>query len=481
MKKLCIFLSIIMLFAFPVSVFAQTTPTETDVPSEYEEPITGTVSSVLFSIDNENVYRDMDKAYKDGYMPAVQNGKAILILPLIANGNITENSIKATPNLGDTSSSPFVFKNYQKTITLQNNPVNGTENTVSSYYVRFDLELSSQRINGTYPISVDISASDTNGNAITQTFTAYITITDGKDPLSEQTAPETQPEEKPTSQPIIIVSGHTVTPSPVQAGEEFAVDVTLLNTNESKSVQNMTVTVSSELQGLTLLNESNTFYFKKMSKNDTLTLNLKYKTGLDVIPGKYNINLAISYDNSDAATLSSSGSVPFEIVQPLRVELTVPAIAENVNAGDTLPLSFQIMNLGRSAIYNARCEVSGDGLLPSGAAFVGNMEAGTSATADVNVFIGSKDMTEGYSGSEKYGVTYGKIFLIYEDASGKEYKEEYEFTTTINEPVITASAEEPQEDTQSQWWISLVVLGVAAAGISAFIVIQNKRRKNDEG
>ena len=57
--------------------------------------------------------------------------------------------------------------------------------------------------------------------------------------------------------------------------------------------------------------------------------------------------------------------------------MTPPQIAGNVYAGDTLPLDFQVMNLGRSTVYNVRCDIKGEGLLATSTAFIGNLEAGT--------------------------------------------------------------------------------------------------------
>lgn len=484
MKKLySVICMILILCLLPVSAFAQN-------EQENNDNSVNSSDTLYFSIDDENVYQNMDKAYKDGYTPQIIDNKAVIILPLTANGEVLENTIKVTPNLGDTSSSPFVFKNYQKTIALQDNSVNNGNQTVSSYYILFELELSSSRINGTYPVSIEIQAVDQGGMQISQTFTTYVTITDGVNP-NAQTDTSSEPDtvstendtqQKPTSQPIVIVSNHITTPSPVSAGEDFEIDVTLLNTSENKSVKNMTVTVTCENTSLMLLNDSNVFYIKNIKCNSTEKIKLKYKAGLDTIPGKYNINLALSYDNAEATTLASSGQITVEITQPTKIEMVMPQISETVNAGDTLPLSFQIMNLGRSNAYNVRCEISGAGLMPSGTAFVGNMEQGTAANADVNVFIGTKDMTDDYSGTDKYGETTGIVTLLYEDVNGKGYSQEYTFTTVINEPIISAdnNTKEQTEKTASQWWISVVVLGAIAAGLVAFFVIRKKRAKNEE-
>ena len=81
--------------------------------------------------------------------------------------------------------------------------------TVSSFLVRFDFSLVSERFNGVYPVSIDVQAQATDGSLIQQTFTTYITITDGKDPNASEPIPK---PEKPTSQPKVIVSGYSIKP-----------------------------------------------------------------------------------------------------------------------------------------------------------------------------------------------------------------------------------------------------------------------------
>jgi hypothetical protein len=475
MKKIALLLAAFLLAMMPATALAageaDATPTLPDSKTAATE-----TPAISFAIDNANIYSGMDKAYKDGYTPNVKDGVATIVLPLVVSGGIKGNKITVTPGLGDTTSSPFIYKNYQKTLGLKNNPVGDGSSAVSSYLVSFKLSLSSGRVNGVYPVTIDIQAQDVNGNVIQQTFTAYVTITDGK---SANTSTETTA--KPQPQPKIIVSDYSVSPSPVEAGREFAATVTLQNTSEKKYVQNMAVTITCDSPGFTLQNDSNVIYIEKLAKGKTTDIEIRYKTDLNTAAQTYNITLTMAYDNSDATTLGSSGTIPVAVVQPLRVKMTAPNIAAQVNAGDTMPLPFQVMNMGRSAVYNVRVELSAPGLIPTGTAFIGNMEAGTASTADMNVFIGTKDMTEGYEGEEKYGQTSGTITLIYEDASGKEYSEKTELSTNINEPVITASTDTKEEEPQkaSQWWISIVIGAVIAAGLAAFLIARNRRVKNN--
>jgi hypothetical protein len=480
MKKIGLLLAVMLITWLPMTSLAEGEPSPSSSASPQElqgtdSPEESTAPAVTLSIDNSNVYDGMDKAYKDGYTPTVKDGVATVVVPLVADGGIKNSIITVTPGLGDTASSPFVFKNYQKTVSLQNNTVNGGTGSVSSYLVSFSLPLTSGRINGVYPVTIDVQGTDISGNALQQAFTSYVTVTDGKDPDAETTAETT---EKPESQPKIIVSSYSINPSTVEAGGEFLATVTLENTNKKKYVQNMTVAISCESPNFTLLNDSDVIYINKLGKGATTDIQIKYKTDLNTAAQKYNIMLTMTYDNSDAATLSSTGTIPVSVIQPLRVEMTAPVIAEQVNAGDTMPLSFQVMNMGRSAVYNVRVELSAPGLIPAGTAFIGNLEAGTASEADMNVFIGTKNMSEGYEGDDKYGYTNGTITLIYEDADGKEYKQETEFSTTINAPVISASSNEVEEkpETASQWWISVAIGVVIVGSLVVYLIVRGKRK-----
>lgn len=484
MRKLSmtILMVLVLIFIMPVMALAEgetEMPADTESqPTESEQPDTESGVITSLEIDNVHIFDGMDRAYKDGYTPTVKDGTATVVLPLIADGEIMGNAITVTPGLGDTSSSPFVYKNYQKTVNLTDNAVQGGI-TGSSYLVRFDLSLTSDRYNGVFPVTVDIQAQTPDGSPIRQTFTTYVTITDGKDPNAVE---PTQAPEKAESQPKIIVSGYNINPSPVMAGEEFTATITLKNTSGRKSVQNMAVTVSCDCPNFSLLNDGNTIYIDKLSKGKITEIELAYKTDLETPAQRYNIMLAIEYDNSDAMTLSSSGTVSVMISQPLRVEMEAPQIPEQVNAGDTMPLSFQVMNMGRSCVYNVRIEISAPGLIPSETSFIGNMEAGTAMPGEMDVFIGTKNMSEGYEGEDKYGYTNGKITLIYEDEAGKEYTEETEFSTTINAPVITQTSAEPEEELEKagQWWVSLIIGGVVIAALAAWLIVRKKKGKQHE-
>lgn len=478
MKKISLLILLILaLCLMPAVALAEGDATPIPAATPTPTPTATVATGAEFVLDNQNVYDGMDKSYQQGYTPTVKNGKATVILPLLATGTIQGNALLASPNLGDTTTSPFAFQNIQMTVAKADCAVNGGPAVVSAYLIHFDLPLAAGRINGVYPVGIDVQAKAPDGTVIQQSFTAYVTITDGKDPNAEPTPMATpKPTPKPTPQPKVLLSGYQVQPAAVQAGQEFTATVTLKNTHEKQPVQNMTVTVSTDSPNLTLLNESNSFFIKKLEKDATVDLVLKFRSDLNTPPQRYTVTLTMDYDNNEATTLSGAGSFAVQIDQPLRVDMDPPELAATVNAGDTFPLNLQVMNLGRGAVYNVRCQVNVPGLVPSGAAFIGNMQAGTATAQKVDIFVGTRDMGADKSAG-KYGLTQGVVKLIYEDSAGKEYTKDFPVSTTIQEAAIVQTEQPKEEKPQltGQWWVSAAI-GGGVIVVLVILLLARRRR-----
>jgi hypothetical protein len=489
MNKILAVILALIICLLPATVFAEetnteqnaaATPTNSIQPADQPSPDGGAGQQAqgVFYLDNQNVYDGMDKAYQSGYTPYVGNGTAVIVFPVLTSAGLKDNKLTVIPNLGEPGTSPFVFTNYQKDITLAAQPVNGGSGVVNCYLVRFDLALSGGRVNGSYPVIVDVKGQLADGTEVTASFTAYVTITDGIDPNAPEPTPTPPATETPTSEPKIIVSGYSMDPAEIAAGQEFSASIELKNTSDIKSVQNMTVTVSSDCPTLSFTDATNTYYFEKVKKEGTVQLTLHLKADIATAPGRYHILLAIEYDNNEAKTLSASGSAEVAIVQPVRVELDPPAIAKEMNAGDTFPLQLNVMNLGRGKVYNIRCTLDAPGLITSGSTFIGNLDAGSAGQGTMSIFAGTMDMTGGDTGSGKYGLSKGTITLVYEDENGKEYTQNYDVSTTIKEAAVQTSAQQPEEkpESASEWWISLLIGGGIFGGLAAVLLVRKKRR-----
>lgn len=485
-------------------------------------------TAVAVCIDNQNVYEGMESAYNKGYQPVCENGKVTLVLPLMCSGKMKQDKITASVDLGDTKDSPFVFRNYEKDFLCKPEYINGTEETKEIYLVSFTFDLSGSRINGIYPVIINASGEDENGNEIQKAFKNYVTITDGIDKeeksqnddktvegsqeteaeengndkgveivngseaaagLSETAEPsegaglseaaessdgaglseaaaggeDGASEETPESAPVILVEKSVVSTGTAKAGEDFDVTVTLKNTSKTKSVQNMVASITVPSADFELKNNSNTIFIDKLGAEKTTDLSLTFHVGKSTVDGNYPIEVALSYDDSKANTLSSAGTFVVTVEQPLNVKLTMPAIAADLTAGDTVPLSFQVMNLGRSTVYNVRCDVTGDGLVQTKTAFVGNMESGNDGEGDSNIFISPME------GENQYGKTTGTVTLTYEDAFGNEHSQEFTFDTSISKKQDDSSKDGGTEKRAMQWWVSIAVI----SAIIVFAVVSS--------
>lgn len=510
MRELCItiLLSIgVLCFCIPVSAKGEeeTVLGISDIEEvRDEDQNTQKVVNEVLSIDDENIYKDMDIAYKDGYEPVIEDGIATIVLPLYAEDDTDISSIKAIPNLGDTTVSPFVFKNYQKTFYRTNERMYNSGEEKSIFLVRFDLELQNERKNGAYPVTIQVDY-DTQEGAISQSFTCYVQITDGvavnaddnlDDGDSEEPvdvlgdsgaagdvgeqggADNVAKEDKKTSEPKVILYQCTDMPEKIESGAEVAFTALLKNTNKVKYVQNMTVTLSCESDSIVLLSNSNVFYFESLGAGDTLEVPISLKIDEKTPAGKYVINLEMSYDNPDASPLTSSGKIEMNVTQKIDTKLEIGAISAEVNAGDMIKIPVQAMNLGRGEIYNVRCVLDVPGLTAEKSLFLGNMEGGSAASGEISAFAGMVSADSG-SADERYGKTSGTVVLTYEGESGKEYTQTGELSVTINPLKVNASLKEGKNEkvVGRQMVTGIFILAAIAAVGTAVPLVMRWRTK----
>ena len=450
-----------------------TEPTQPSVP-----PVPENTIPTALTIDTENIYDGMDKAYEDGYVPRTENGFMYIVLPMLSNGNIYQNRIKVSLGLGSGASSPFVMANYEKTFEMETVTPKNSNEEKELFLIEFTVKLSSERINGVYPVAVNISGYDDSGTPIDCSYTIYVTITDGKSNQVTQPAPEVA-----TAEPVVYISNSVVQPDKVMAGEEFTLTVTLKNSLATKSVKNMLVKIDTGNLHINLLENTNVFQVDKIPAGGETELTFRLGSDASIPAGKYNLNLTFNYDSSKTLNLSSSGSTIVEIHQPANMELVMPRFAQSVTVGETIPLSLQVMNMGRDPMYNVRCTVSGFGFAPSNTGYIGTMDAGSSATTEVELYIIALNASQGNENGSQYGNTVGTVTLIYEDETGQEYQQETQFETTVNRPVVevaqTASGEDAEEKAAGQWWISVLILGgvILAAGIGLFLIKRKSKKR----
>ena len=477
-----------------------------------------TAQSEKLRLDNENRYEGMEKAYQDGYEPEVSGESVSVILPLMWNGKNEVNTITASLDQGDQNTAPFIFQNYQKTFKKTEEKINDTDQTREVFLIKFVLKLKSDRKNGAYPVQIKTIV-QLEEQEIEQNFTVYVQINDEKvAEITPTTTPTTTPtitptitpeptpsvasgiseetdtsivpeaeitggsggeavvaakgenkEEKATSEPKVIVAGCKEIPEHIYAGDSVNLKVVLKNTNKKKYVQNMTVTVGCEGDGISLGNTANTQYYEKLGAGKTLEVPVEIQTDKKTEAGRYKLTLELSYDNPDAVTLTATGQIEITIKQKSELTMEIGQIPEEVNAGDRLQIPIQLVNVGRGMVYNARCTVDVPGLQTDKSLFLGNIEGGTAVSGELDAFAGVVNAEE-ETAEKRYGRTGGRILLTYEDENGNSYEETSDIVLTIQplkiQEQITDEKEKESNKISRQFLIGVTaVVGLGIVGV----------------
>lgn len=417
-----------------------------------------------FSIDNQNIYKGMENSYARGYVPKIDKNKAVIVLPLQAKRKLSGNQMTVSLRFGESENHPFVYKNYEKAVSFGYHKIGKRGQTAGCYLVTFQLDLKKERYNGSYPVTLSASAQDEAGNEILQEFTVYVTITDGK-----KAGGTGEGEEDNTVKfaPKVMIDSYQFSKKKILCGEKFTANLTLHNTSKTEPVKNMMVSVTPG-ENVELLGKTGSGYVQELAAGGSCDLSFRFRVNASAPRGQYSIGVAMDYADAKGGTHTAEGAMKVSAEQSVQIQIPPVSVPKTIQLGETVELQAQAMNLGKGKLYNVRATLEADGLTPSGAAFIGDIEAGTS-------MAGSMEITaEGLTGTNLYGTTQGKITFYYADEAGNEMTQEQTFETDVLSP-LSGENEEKLEDDTRQWWVIMAVIVVFL--IQAAVIFFMRRSK----
>ncbi len=427
-----------------------------------------------FVIDNQNVYKGMEKSYSRGYVPKIGNDNAVLVLPLQAKHKVSGNQITAALKFGEGENLPFVHKNYEKEVKLKYYKAGKQGKKVGRYLVSFNLKLKKDRYNGSYPVIVTVSGQDESGNEISQEFTVYVTITDGKKAEETEGAQEGGEDTVAKFAPKVMIDSYQFSRKKILCGEKFTAKITLHNTSNSEPVKNMMVSVTPG-ENVELLGGTGSSYVQELAAGGSCDLSFRFRVNASAPRGQYSIGVTMDYADAKGGTHTAEGAMKVSAEQSVQIQIPPVSMAKTIQLGETVELQTQVMNLGKGKLYNVRATLEADGLTPSGAAFIGDVEAGTSMSGSMEV------TAEGLTGTNLYGTTQGKITFYYADEAGNEMTQEQTFETDILSPLSGENEAEPEEDTRQWWVIMAVIVALLILAAVIFFVRRSKRIQTGGG
>lgn len=299
------------------------------------------------------------------------------------------------------------------------------EGGVNYGYAVFDgVTVSSSAENGTYSIIYDVEWIDSDGKKNNTEIMSNLTVYGASSGYSGGGGGGGGGSSKPLTQAKLIVDDVYTDPVRPKAGEEFTLVMTLRNTNTSQYVQNIQLTVASSDDTVLPVSGSSSVYIDRIEAGSTYKVNMRMKSQGEVGDKPIKLEVQMEYEDKEVSAQTASENLIIIIDPVFRVKVEDPVASsyELPTANTAYTLKLQVTNEGRTTMFNtsvtATCE--NEDLIMPPSFFIGNMEGGTSKTADMELY----PLVEG-----SYSVNFE---VKYEDAFGQPFSERIDYAFYAN-------------------------------------------------
>ncbi len=284
--------------------------------------------------------------------------------------------------------------------------------------------------------------------------------------------PEVEPVQEDNSQPRLMVTSYVVENDYLTPEKEGKITVTLQNMHPSKAVKNIKLSIGDEADEIRP-EGMGTKYVSSIGAGKIYSWEIGVSVIHSATVGEHKLSFICEYEDNNGSGYSANDTLRVQVRQPAKLDYDGAKLPVKVVQEDTITLNINLMNTGKSTLYNCKVEYDIEGLESGGSSFAGEIPVGESKTATANLRVDS----------EKTGNVKGTIKITYEDAFGKTFEKEQEVKTLIEKKVIKAEKKEEEEKKNPLWWLfllgGLVVGGGLGFGIP-FAITSKKQREEDE-
>lgn len=390
----------------------------------------------------------------------------------------TDGELKA----GGTAKITVELTNLSKTVDVRNLkltfsdssgdivPVGVASGYFEKLYARWETEwdievkISDSAKDGNHPVTITIEYESEAGSGSSSDVINLNVI--GKKEVETTTAPQD------TSQPRLMVTGYTVENGSIIPGESRKVNITIKNTSPTKSVSNIKLSLADE-SGELKTDGMGTAYVKSIAANATYVWTVGLTAVHTAKTGEHPLTLSMEYEDSNHSGYSASDTIRVNIKQSVMLKYDSARLPSKSIQGETVTVSINLMNTGKSTIHNAMIDVDVKGLDSGGTVLVGEILQSESKTGSVNLRVSN----------EILGKVEGTITISYEDDFGETYTETVNVSTVIEEKVVTADIEEEEEKKNPLWWLFMLIGAIIGGALGfgiPYAIHSNKQRKEDE-
>ena len=317
------------------------------------------------------------------------------------------------------------------------------------------------------PITVSANESepdvDNDSTSVTQEAETTTAVTTTEEPTTED-----------NSMPRFMVTSYELEGQSLTPGKPAELSVTFDNYSYTKALYNMKFEIA-DPSGEILTTGMPTKYVSYVGAYGSYTWVIELNAINTASIGQHDLQVSVEYEDEKFNSYHSSDTVRIDVKQSVKLSYSGATLPKKVIQGDTQTVTVDLMNTGKSRIYNCTLDFDIEGMQSGGSVFVGNIEPAQSAQGSANLRIDTDTLGE---------VT-GKITITYEDDYGKEYKKTVDVSTVIEEKVeqVATTTEDEKEKKNPLWWL-FILIGLAVGGSAGFgipwLINDKKQRKEDD-
>ena len=320
----------------------------------------------VFSIDENVIFKGMDRCWSRGYEPSVSRGKWELILPVRTDAEPAQ--LTAEMVIPEGNLTPF---------KAQEMTVQGRMEEKGLWEIRFALSLLSDRKNADYPCVIRLNGRDAEGRELTTDIPYVIQFRGSKEEIEKT----------------------RISVDDVQAdlsvGETGEIKVTLSNPCAATVIRDLELKIS-DVAGHILPAGAEALKIGTLSVGERVTVNypVTVTEKATVAPHVLKFEMTGTGLGKDVS-ITSSHTV--SIRQEIRIEQGGLKMAPDVVAGDSIAMTLPIMNMGKADVVNVLATVTMPGITERQSVLVGTIQPGETKQAQL-LLSPSKDVTGEFSG-----------------------------------------------------------------------------------
>lgn len=193
------------------------------------------------------------------------------------------------------------------------------------------------------------------------------------------------PVEEKVNTPRLILLGFETKPEKVQAGTEFTLKLNFQNTSKDTLLQNIKLTLSSEESSFLPKSGSSTLFVEQVEIEEKVSTEIKLLPLATLAQKPYPINISIEFEDKNHNELKSNETISVPVYQIARTEINGLTLSNENTVGSESNIRFNILNKGKSILYNATIKFPEDGPFGAYEEFVGNIDAGKQNEMDIYI------------------------------------------------------------------------------------------------